>query len=64
MDDEIPCGFRGCEEPAVWELEYWSPIPSMAYSCSGHLADLIAREGETRVRPITARTVSPSIRSR
>lgn len=52
MDDEIPCNFRGCEDLSAWELEYWSPIPNVAYACSGHLADLIARQGETRVRPL------------
>jgi hypothetical protein len=52
MEGEIPCSFGGCEEPSAWELEYWSPIPSIAYACSEHLAGLIPRQGETRVRPV------------
>ena len=54
MEGEIPCSFGGCEEPSAWELEYWSPIPSIAYACSEHLAGLIPRQGETRVRPVAA----------
>jgi hypothetical protein len=52
IDDKAPCAFDSCDEPAAWELEYWSPIPSMAYACSTHLAALIPRVGETRVRPV------------
>lgn len=50
----LEAGHPPCGEPAAWELEYWSPVPSVAYACADHLVELIPREGETRVRWLPA----------